>query len=212
MNPVVPLSRLLAFALLVLTMNAPQLAYASSHKAKPASTASQSAKKASAAKSTASKGKTRPSTKATASKSTGTPKAKTCHATVTHKGKKKRVARPCAEPAEPVLSNSPLHEKALQESGTPLEGSPVKARSAPIRAYAVDGSTFYHNGRLYRIDGLGTGSSAGLTNEHAAQKLQQILDSGKITLEPSGSDDTGAMRALVRIDGRDVVERLKLTP
>ncbi len=139
-------------------------------------------------------------------------KPRACYDTVVRKGKKQRVRVACGEPAEPVLSKSPINAKSLEQSGQPLDNSPVKARSAPIRAYAVDGTTFFHNGRKFRIEGLDLESGAELTHEHAAQRLQKILDSGAVTTEAIGPDDSGAMRAIVRVGGRDVAELMKQRP
>jgi hypothetical protein len=138
-------------------------------------------------------------------------KGKACYETVTKKGKKHKVKVAC-EAAEPVLSKSPINSKALEQSGQPLDNSPVKARSAPIRAYAVDGTTFFHNGRKFRIEGLDPDTGVELTHANAAQRLQQILDSGTVTTEALGPDDSGAMRAIVRVDGRDVAELMKQRP
>jgi hypothetical protein len=126
-----------------------------------------------------------------------------------HKGRKGR--RACV-PAESVLSKSPINAKALEESGKPLDGSPVKARSAPIRAYAVDGATFFLGGRKYQVEGLGADTEAELAYEHAAQRLQGILDSGLVTTEALGLDENGVMRAVVRVDGRNVADLLRARP
>ncbi len=158
------------------------------------------------------------SKKSGATKSTakhGAPKAaqaKSCYETVVKKGKKHKVKVACPPASEPMLSKSPINAKALEQSGQPQDNAPVKARSAPIRAYAVDGVTFFHNGRKFRIEGLDAGSGAELTHEHAAQRLQQILDSGAVTTESLGPDDSGAMRAVVRVDGRNVADLMKQRP
>ncbi|WP_341678613.1 hypothetical protein [Niveibacterium sp. SC-1] len=147
---------------------------------------------------------------ATKSSGGGSGSAKACYKTTVQKGRKQRVKVPCGPAPEPVLNQSPINEKALQQSGEPLPNSPVKARSAPIRAYAVDGATFYQNGRKFRIEGLG--DQAGMSNEREANKLQQILDSGLVTTEPIGNDESGAMRAVVKVDGRDISELMRMRP
>lgn len=146
---------------------------------------------------------------ASSRKATG--KGKVCHETVKRKGKSVKVKVPC-EPAETVVSQSPINARSLERSGTPLEGSPVKARSAPIRAYAVDGATFFHNGRKIVVEGLGPEASAGLTHEHSAQRLQRLLDGGVLTIDPVSADDSGALRARVRVDGRDVADLMRAQP
>ena len=178
------------------------------HKSHASAAAKPAAKKTSGKSSSkTSSGKSAKSSK-TSSKSG---KKKACYETVTKKGKKHKVKVAC-EAAEPMLSKSPINSKALEQSGQPLDNAPVKARSAPIRAYAVDGTTFFHNGRKFRIEGLDPDTGAELTHASAAQRLQQILDSGTVTTEALGPDDSGAMRAIVRVDGRDVAELMKQKP
>lgn len=203
-----PLWRGLCLALCAtLWMAAPALTHAGQKGATASQKSSAKAKKPSSAKPKSSAAKR--GSGAARSASAG---GRTCYETVKRKGKSVRVKTPCPSASSPVLTRSPIHERALQESGTPLDGSPVKARSAPIRAYAVDGGTFFHNGRKYKVDGLGDAAGAGLTHDHAAHRLQQILDSGHVSLEPIGADDTGAMRALVKVDGRNVAELLRAKP
>jgi len=204
--------RHLAFGILgaLMCVSAPTVAAAQAKKTATHTTAasekSKSSKSASTKKSPASTKKA-PGDKTTAKSAGG---AKACYKTTVSKGRKQRVKVPCGPAPEPVLSQSPINEKALQQSGEPLPNSPVKARSAPIRAYAVDGLTFYQNGRKFRIEGMD--DQAGLSNEREAHKLQQILDSGTVTMEPIGNDDSGAMRAVVKVDGRDVSELMRMRP
>jgi hypothetical protein len=139
-------------------------------------------------------------------------KSKVCYETVKRNGKSVKVKKPCGEPAESVVTKSPINARSLENSGTPLEGSPVKARSAPVRAYAVDGSTFFHNGRKIVVDGLGPETSAGLTHDHAAQRLQRLLDGGTVSIDPVAADESGAVRARVRVDGRDVADLMRTKP
>ncbi|MDP2869353.1 hypothetical protein [Methyloversatilis sp.] len=73
------------------------------------------------------------------------------------------------------------------------------------RHYAVDGSTFYADGVRVRAAGLEalettTASSIG------KQKLQQLLDSGRVSIEPLDMDDGEVTLARVRIDGKDLSE------
>ena len=129
-----------------------------------------------------------------------------------HKGKSVKVKKPCGESADAVVTKSPINARSLESSGTPLEGSPLKARTVLIRAYAVDGATFFHNGRKIVIDGLGPEASAGLTHEHSAQRLQRLLDGGTVSIDPVAADESGALRARVRVDGRDVAELMRMQP
>jgi len=73
------------------------------------------------------------------------------------------------------------------------------------RHYAVDGSTFYADGVRVRAAGLEalettTASSIG------KQKLQQLLDSGRVSIEPLDMDDGDVTLARVKIDGKDLSE------
>lgn len=190
--------------------NAASATTSKSHAKKPTTSASakSSSKKSTASKSTA--GKTAAS-KSKSSKATGA-KAKVCYETVKRKGKSVKVKKPCGEPAETLVTKSPINARSLESSGTPLEGSPLKARSAPIRAYAVDGSTFFHNGRKIVVEGLGPEASAGLTHEHSAQRLQRLLDGGTVSIDPVAADENGALRARVRVDGRDVADLMRAQP
>ncbi|WP_374399855.1 hypothetical protein [Niveibacterium sp.] len=186
-----------------------------SHTKKPttSTSAKPSSKKSSTGKSASAKsgaGKTAAG-KSTA-KSASAAKPKVCYETVKRKGKSVKVKKPCGEPAETVVTKSPINARSLENSGTPLDGSPVKARSAPIRAYAVDGSTFFHNGRKIVVEGLGPEASAGLTHEHSAQRLQRLLDGGTVSIDPVSADENGALRARVRVDGRDVADLMRAQP
>ena len=73
------------------------------------------------------------------------------------------------------------------------------------RHYAVDGSSFYADGvrvSAAGVDGLDMPGASGM----AKQRLQQLLDSGRVSIEPLGSDGGDVTLARVRVDGRDVSE------
>lgn len=73
------------------------------------------------------------------------------------------------------------------------------------RHYAVDGSTFYADGvrvRAAGLDSLDMNSASGM----AKQRLQQLLDSGRVSIEPLGSDGGDVTVARVRVDGRELSE------
>jgi hypothetical protein len=109
-----------------------------------------------------------------------------------------------AAPAEPVLQ-SPIDENALNKVPVPDKNGEIKARTAPDRAYAVDGETFFYLGRKYRVAGLnGAGS-----NDMAKQRLQKALDSGSLTIEQTNTDDAGVATANVSINGHDVMDQLR---
>ena len=92
-------------------------------------------------------------------------------------------------------------------SASPSLGAAAGARkSLPQRMYAADGDTFYFNGRKYRVEGV-PGPLA--KQEMTKQRLQQLLDSGDVSIEPRAIDDGGMTSAVIRVAGRDVAEALK---
>jgi len=95
--------------------------------------------------------------------------------------------------------------KAPRRSVAVASAAPVfRPPKAPAqRHYAVDGSTFYADGVRVRAAGLEeleitTASNIG------KQKLQQLLDSGRVSIEPLDMDDSEVTLARVKIDGRDL--------
>ncbi len=73
------------------------------------------------------------------------------------------------------------------------------------RHYAVDGATFYADGvrvRAAGLDGLDMPGASGM----AKQRLQQLLDSGRVSIEPLGNEGGDVTVARVRVDGRDLSE------
>ncbi len=83
----------------------------------------------------------------------------------------------------------------------------LKARTIPDRAYAVDGYTFFHQGRKYRILGIDE-SLVPAGSDLAKQRLQLALDSGQVAVEPESVDDSGTVRAQVRVSGKNLAEVL----
>jgi len=118
-------------------------------------------------------------------------------------GKTRRVCPGVA--AEPVL-NSPIRNNALNAAAPVDKGPEVKARVAPERAYAVDGETFFFQGRKYRVAGLSAGSVGG---DMAKQRLQKELENGSLMIDPLSTDDNGVSTATVRINGRDIADALR---
>jgi hypothetical protein len=84
----------------------------------------------------------------------------------------------------------------------PVKLAPKAERAAPpppVKAYAIDGKRFYYGGRQFVIEGLDPPRP---NRELAKQHLQQILDSGELTLAPVGRAPGGATRVHVSIDGQ----------
>lgn len=83
-----------------------------------------------------------------------------------------------------------------------LEADPP--RSSSVRAYAVDGGSFYLEGQRVRVDGFDPAPT-----ELARQRLQLALDGGEIEIDAIGEDDSGALIARVSVQGRDLLELLR---
>lgn len=116
-------------------------------------------------------------------------------------GKTRRVCKGAA--ADPLLT-SPIQGNALNKPAPPDKSPEVKARSAPDRAYAVDGETFFFQGRKYRVAGLEGADNSDM----ATQRLQKALESGSLSIDPQSTDDAGVSSAVVRINGRNLAEQL----
>lgn len=91
-------------------------------------------------------------------------------------------------------------------ASVPLAAVPVfRPPKAPAqRHYAVDGTTFYADGVRVRAAGIDSLEMAGASGI-AKQRLQQLLDSGRVSIEPLGNEG-GDTVARVKIDGRDLSE------
>ncbi|MEN9493076.1 MAG: hypothetical protein RJA63_3525 [Pseudomonadota bacterium] len=121
--------------------------------------------------------------------------AKKC---IARRGKRVR-----CKPADVVLK-SPIKEVDLDRQLAETSGSDVKARTAPERAYAVDGDSFFYQGRKFRISGMHGDDGS----EMAKQRLQRTLDIGAIELDPQGIDESGVTTVVVRVNGKSIAELL----
>lgn len=136
-----------------------------------------------------------------------------------------RAARPAGKKPHGVLArHSPAPQKNIvpvaaqsavlsrpvivgDASASPSLGAvPGSRKPLPQRMYAADGDTFYFNGRKYRVEGV-PGPLA--KQEMTKQRLQQLLDSGDVSIEPRAIDDGGMTSAVIRVAGRDVAEALR---
>jgi hypothetical protein len=132
----------------------------------------------------------------------------TCKTVRVKTSKGYRNQRKCSS-AEVALHN-PAGAGDMSAQADP-KSNELKARTIPDRAYAVDGYTFFHQGRKYRILGINEGLvPAG--SDMAKQRLQLALDSGAITVEPDSVDENGTMRALVRVGGKNLADVLNASP
>jgi endonuclease YncB( thermonuclease family) len=103
----------------------------------------------------------------------------------------------------PPVAREPVLLPVAMEEPSPPPARPAKA--IPVRAYALDGSSFYQNGQLIRVQGL---ADPGVGGEHAKQRLQHLLDGGQLSVLPVDGGPGGEMLAVVRVNGRDVAEAL----
>ena len=109
--------------------------------------------------------------------------------------------------AQPSLQPAALFRPEMDASFIP-GSNPTPSPRRPIvqRMYAAEGDMFYFNGRKYRIEGV-PGPLA--RQEVTKQRLQQMLDSGDVSIEPRGLDDGGLTMAVIRVAGKDVADALK---
>jgi len=132
--------------------------------------------------------------------------ARTCRTVKNHKGKSQRVCSTAAAAQEEPALRSPIRENALDDSA-PASGrnGEIKARTVPDHAYAVDGETFFYQGKKYRIAGLnGTGGS-----DMDKQRLQKALDGGALSVDTVGTDDSGMSVANVTVNGQSLLDQLR---
>ncbi|MBX3678969.1 MAG: hypothetical protein KF710_02205 [Rhodocyclaceae bacterium] len=81
-------------------------------------------------------------------------------------------------------------------------------RTVSARAYAMDGATFYQAGKRIRVKGIDANGSE-VSSEHAKQRLQRLLDSGRLQVEPVAADTAGNTVSVVTVNGRDVAEMVR---
>lgn len=117
-------------------------------------------------------------------------------------GRRTRTVKVC-EKLEPALQ-SPIRNTDIEKPAPEGKETEIKARTVPERAYAVDGRTFFFQGRKYRAAGL-TGIDG---SEMAKQRLQRALDVGGLSVEPVSVDESGVSTANVRVNGRSLQELL----
>jgi hypothetical protein len=102
-----------------------------------------------------------------------------------------------------VVSNPVVGEAVANLT---LGAATLSKKGLPQRMYAFEGDSFYLNGRKYRVDGV---SPPLAKQEITKQRLQQLLDSGEVSIEPKGMDEAGVTTAVIRVAGRDVAETLR---
>ncbi len=129
----------------------------------------------------------------------------TCKTVRVKTAKGTRTQRKCTTTVSAL--HSPIGAGELNAASIPLKQPELKARTIPDRAYAVDGYTFFHQGRKYRVIGINE-EVVPAGSDLAKQRLQLALDSGPITVEPEAADDNGVMRAVVKVGGKNLADVL----
>ncbi|WP_232417839.1 thermonuclease family protein [Methyloversatilis thermotolerans] len=109
-------------------------------------------------------------------------------------------------PAAKVSSKTRVATATKTKRTSAVAAAPVFRPPKPPaqRHYAVDGTTFYADGVRVRAAGIDSLEMAGASGI-AKQRLQQLLDSGRVSIEPLGNEG-GDTVARVKIDGRDLSE------
>jgi hypothetical protein len=153
------------------------------------------------------KAKSKTGSKKSATKSGGetVQTVKTCRSVHVKTAKGYRTTHKCSV-TEGAL-HSPIDANAINAQSTPGKQPELKARTIPDRAYAVDGYTFFHQGRKYRVIGIDE-ALVPAGSDLAKQRLQLALDGGAISVEPEAVDENGTMRALVRVGGKNLADIL----
>lgn len=126
---------------------------------------------------------------------------RTVRVKTSHGMRSRKVCSKSAAPAEPLLAGPAVDGGALTRPPSETKEPEIKARTVPERAYAVDGETFFFQGRKFRVSGLKGGE---VGSEMATQRLQKALDSGTLMVEPVDVDSQGVATATVRVNGRSL--------
>src|SRR6266850_6344611 len=79
--------------------------------------------------------------------------------------------------------------------------------SGPVRVH--DGDTFYAEGKRIRVRGIDTPELGQPRSFAARDRLNQLLHSGSVTVEPRAIDKYGRTVAIVKVNGQDVAGILK---
>jgi len=99
-----------------------------------------------------------------------------------------------------VLAAGPAEDPALST----VRLAPPTEREAPPppkRPYAINGESFYYDGRKIIIDGRELPRP---DSELSKQRLQRLLDSGEVSYAPVGEPEGDVVRARVSIDGESL--------
>ena len=163
-----------------------------------------SAKKSSAKKKVASARTSRVTKKTLKSKKASHAKGLTRKRTARSSARAKRSAA-----RAPQLARLPKARSAPGAISMPrMPESSGDDRTLSARAYAMDGATFYQAGKRIRVKGIDADGSE-VSSEHAKQRLQRLLDSGRLQVEPVAADSAGNTLSVVTVNGRNVAEMVR---
>ncbi|MEC5387929.1 hypothetical protein VVD49_19505 [Uliginosibacterium sp. H3] len=196
---------LLSFVCAASLASATMAAHAVEKKTAKKTTAAQSSKAPAKSKSKAPARSTTSKSKKSATKANDIEIVKSCREVRVKTAKGYRTQRKCVA-GESALRNPAGAGDLNAQQGTGKTAE-LKARTIPDRAYAVDGYTFFHQGRKYRVLGIDE-NVVPAGSDLAKQRLQMALDSGTINVEPETVDENGTMRALVRVGGKNLADVL----
>lgn len=76
-------------------------------------------------------------------------------------------------------------------------------------ARVIDGDTFHANGTRFRVRGIDTPELGQPRAEASKQRLNQLLNSGTVTVTPRAVDKFGRTVADVHVDGRNVADTMR---
>ncbi|MCA3121405.1 MAG: thermonuclease family protein [Rhodocyclaceae bacterium] len=99
-----------------------------------------------------------------------------------------------------------FRERLLQGALLFVAASIALAQSTPQRCRAVDGDTLRCGGERIRLMGIYAPERAEAGGSEARQRLQALINSGRVHMETAGRDKYGRVLAYVYVDGRRLVQ------
>jgi endonuclease YncB( thermonuclease family) len=78
------------------------------------------------------------------------------------------------------------------------------------RIKVIDGETFSYGGESIRIQGITAPAPFDLSGKEARQQLEALLQQGRVTMIPKGSDRSGGKVAEIRVDHRNVADLINV--
>jgi len=75
-----------------------------------------------------------------------------------------------------------------------------------LRIRVIDGETFSYGGESIRVHGVTAPLALEQGGKEARQQLEDLLQQGRVTMIPKGSDRLGTRVAEIRVDHRNVAD------